>query len=133
MRAMVEKHYLDMAPYASLSLQEVFDVIKSLPFRPDPDEAEVLMRPLYTMSMQGCGGDCDDKSIALASYCRLLNIPYQFVAVRAQGKKVLHHVYLRCYIKNAYMPQGMWIIADPTYRFNLLGRERMRYADHVII
>jgi len=131
MRRMVDKYYKDMAPYASLSLVEIFDLIKNIPYRPDPDTAEVLMRPYFTMNMLGYGGDCDDKSIALASYCRLHSIPYRFVAVRSASKKVLHHVYLQCYITNEY--GSCWINLDPTYNFNRFGRERKKYAQYVII
>lgn len=58
MRSMVEKYYLDMAPYASLSVIQVFNLIKNLPYRPDPVDIETLMRPKYTMTMKGYGGDC---------------------------------------------------------------------------
>lgn len=127
MRRMVDTYYKDMAPYAYLPLNEVFDLIKALPFRPDPPDAETLMRPQYTMNMQGWGGDCDDKAIALASYCKLTGIPWRFVAVRRHDRKFLHHVYCELYIK------GRWISADPTYSFNTLGRDREEYAQKVII
>lgn len=127
MREMVEKYHRDMLPYAHLSLPQVYNLIKSIPFRPDPPDAETLMRPFYTMNGLGTGGDCDDKSIALASYCRLLGIPYRFVAVRRADEKLLHHVYLECYIADR------WVHADPTYRFNRLGRERETYAEYVFM
>lgn len=127
MHRMVETYYRDMLPYAHLSLEQVYDIIKSLPFRPDPETNETLMRPAYTMLMLGTGGDCDDKSIALAAYCRLVGIPYRFIAVRRADQKTLHHVFLECYIRNK------WIHVDPTYRFNTLGREREPYAEYVLI
>lgn len=118
---------MDMAPYGSLSLSDVFDIIKAIPFRPDPITEETLMRPLYTMNMQGSGGDCDDKSIALASYCQLTGIPWRFVAVRRFDRQSLHHVFLECYL------YGRWINADPTYRFNTLGRQREPYVERHVI
>lgn len=127
MHKMVDTYYQDMLPYSHMSLQEVFDYIKSLPFRPDPETEETLMRPAYTMNGQGWGGDCDDKCIALASYCRLMGIPYRFVAVRRADHADLHHVICNVYIN------GEWVHADPTYSFNTLGRERERYAEYVII
>lgn len=127
MHLMVEQYYTDMVPYAHLSLRKVFDIIKRIPFRPDPPDAETLMRPFYTMHSMGTGGDCDDKAIALASYCKLKGIPYRFVAVRRADEKLLHHVYLECYIENR------WVHADPTYRFNSLGREREQYAEYVFM
>jgi transglutaminase-like putative cysteine protease len=132
MRMMVDKFYTDMAPYAAFSLPEVYNLIKSLPYREDPEEAEVLMRPLYTMRMQGYGGDCDDKAIALASYCRLSGIPYRFIAVRDFHRNTLHHVYCQCYITSRVDPTGKWITLDPTYSFCSLGRERKRYAQYAI-
>jgi transglutaminase-like putative cysteine protease len=127
MRAMVEKYHTDMLPYVHLSLPEVFDLIKSVPFQADPVNYETLQRPNYTMTCTGLGGDCDDKSIALASYCRLLGIPCKFVAVRRADHAELHHV--MCYV---YLNR-QWIPADPTYRVNALGRERERYAEYVTI
>jgi hypothetical protein len=58
MRQVVDKYYTDMAPYASCSLIRIFDIIKNLPYRPDPVDVETLMRPAYTMTMRGTGGDC---------------------------------------------------------------------------
>jgi transglutaminase-like putative cysteine protease len=126
MREVVEKYYLDMAPYASLSLIQIFDLIKNLPYRSDPVDVETLMRPAYTMTMRGSGGDCDCKALALAAYARLLSIPYRFIAIRRPGRKNLHHVALELYINNK------WLFADPTYRFNTLGRKRDE-AERVIL
>ena len=126
MYEVVEKFYLDMAPYASMSLPTIFSIIKRLPYRPDPDNLETLMRPLYTMTMQGTGGDCDDKAIALASWARLHSIPFRFLAIRRHGRKTLHHVALELYINKR------WIYCDPTYSFNTLGRHRDE-AERVIL
>lgn len=118
MRAVVERYYSDMTPYISYSLLKIFDIIKSLPYRPDPILTETLMRPSLTMTMRGYGGDCDDKAIALASYARLLRIPYRFVAIRRHGRKSLHHVAVELYTNNE------WLFLDPTYSFNVFGRKR---------
>lgn len=127
MHRMVDQYYMDMAPYASLSLLEIFEVIKSLPYRPDPADAETLMRPRYTMAMQGFGGDCDDKAIALASWARLNRIPYRFVASRRYDRKALHHVYTELCI------YGKWTPYDCTYSINQPGVHREKYAEKVIL
>lgn len=127
MHKMVKLYHSDMAPYAHLNLSEIFHCIKSIPFRPDPETNEVLMRPRYTMNSWGNGGDCDDKAIALASYAYIHKIPYRFIAARRADKKILHHVFCELYISNR------WINADPTYSFNILGRAREQYAETVII
>lgn len=118
MRQVVEKYYMDMAPYASWSHFRVFDKIKSLPYRTDPRLVETIMRPLYTMRSQGCGGDCDCKAVALASWARLHRMPYRFVAIKRPGRKTLHHVAVELYIGDK------WIFADPTYAFNVFGQKR---------
>jgi len=118
MYQVVDLYYKDMAPYASLSLIEIFDRIKNLPYRPDPVNIETLMRPAYTMTNRGSGGDCDCKALALASYAKLHGIPYRFIAIRRPGRNNLHHVALELYVSNR------WLFADPTYSFNVLGRKR---------
>lgn len=127
MHQMVRKYYHDMLPWAGLSLQEIYDVISNIPFRPDPETEEVIMRPRYTMSMRGYGGDCDDFAIALASWAYLNGIPYRFVAVRKPDRNVLHHVYPELYINNR------WVTADATYNINTLGYQREHYVEHVIL
>jgi transglutaminase-like putative cysteine protease len=126
MRQVVERFYLDMAPYASFSLIEIFDKIKNLPFRPDPLCTETLMRPSHTMNMRGTGGDCDDKAIALASWARLFKIPYRFIAIRRPGRKNLHHVAVELYTNNK------WLFCDTTYSFNVIGRKREE-AERVVL
>ena len=126
MRQVVDRYYLDMAPYASLSLIEMFNRVKNLPYRPDPVDIETLMRPSYTMAMSGSGGDCDCKAITLASYAKLHSIPYRFVAIRRPGRKNLHHVALELYVSNR------WLFCDPTYSFNVIGRTREE-AERVVM
>ena len=120
MHLMVNNYYYDMAPWADLSALEIFEVISSLPFNPDPKGKELIKRPFYTMERIGPGGDCDDKSIAVASWAKLNGIPYKFGAVGRKkkffGKIGLSHVYLEVYIL------GSWILFDSTYSFNVLGQ-----------
>lgn len=127
MHKMAHLYKGDMVPYAHYSLMEIFDSIKSIPYRPDPPGKEVLMRPLYTMKMRGYGGDCDDKCIALASWAILNGVPYRFVAAAKPGRKSFHHVFCELYVRE------MWLHADPTYSFNTLGREREPFAQYAII
>jgi transglutaminase-like putative cysteine protease len=127
MYVMVERYHTDMLPYVHLGVWDIFELIKNIPFRNDPVEVETLQRPFYTMSESGPGGDCDDKSIALASWCRCCMIPFRFKVVRRFDMSDLHHVYTEMYYSKK------WIHADPTYSFNSLGREREAYAEYVIM
>ena len=125
MHLMVSKFYRDMAPYATMSLPEIYDKIKKIPFNFDPKSTEVLKRPMFTMQQVGLGGDCDCKSIALASWSVLNGLKYRFLGVgrREKGKKkvLLSHVFPQIYIN------GSWLSADPTYAFNVLGFTRNDY------
>jgi len=136
MYAMVNKWYMDMAPWADLTMFEVFDVIKALPFQPDPKGVELIKRPYYTMNKIGPGGDCDDKAIAAGAWAKLNGYPYRFIGVgrynseiktpfwmklMGQRKILLSHVYLEVYIL------GKWILFDPTYSFNVLGQNLGNY------
>ncbi len=116
----------DMAPYASMSLQELFDFLKNIPFHADPEDMELLQRPWYTINEAGQGGDCDDKMICVGAYCHLRGIPFRFVAV-SRDSAPLHHVLVELYI------QGTWQIFDPTYAFNVLGRPECIYPQRVIL
>lgn len=127
MHAMVRTYWRDMIPWGSHSLPEIFERIKNLPYRPDPETVETLMRPYYTMRGFGWGGDCDDKAIALASWAVINRIPYRFVAVRKAGMPTLHHVFTQLNI------DGKWLSVDPTYSVNILGQERDHYVERVII
>lgn len=119
MHLMVRKFHRDMSPYASLTLQEIYDKIKQIPYRHDPYQVELVKRPMFTMKQIGLGGDCDDKAIALASWAVLNGHAYRFLGVgrKKPGKRkiLLSHVFPQIYIN------GSWLSADPTYAFNVLG------------
>lgn len=117
----------DMAPYASCSLIEIFNLLKSLPFNPDPEDTEFLQRPWYTLNQVGEGGDCDDKAICAGAWATLNGIPFRFVAVSKSKSEDLHHVYTEMYIN------GTWEAFDPTYAFNVLGRPMDAYPQRVIL
>ena len=135
MHEMVRKYHSDMAPWATESIFEFFDTMKSIPYQPDPKNIELIKRPSLTMMQIGPGGDCDDKSIAVASYAVLNLIPYRFLGVgkknphkkyRLFDKVLLTHVFTELYIG------GEWVTFDTTYRFNVLGQAMNKY-DRVVI
>ncbi len=116
----------DMAPYASMTLQELFDLLKSIPFHADPEDMEYLQRPFYTLNQLGRGGDCDDKAICVGAWANLNGIPFRFVAV-SRDETPLHHVLTELYIQN------VWWNFDPTYAFNALGRPDCIYPQRQIL
>lgn len=116
----------DMGIYAASPLHEVFNLLKQIPYMPDPPDTEHLQRPFYTLNNMGAGGDCDDKAIAAGAWANLNRIPFRFVAVSKSPEKDLHHVFTEMYIN------GEWIAFDPTYAFNVLGRP-VAYAKRVVL
>ena len=131
MHWLVENYYMDMAPFATLSHQQIFDKIKRIPFNPDPKNIELLKRPKFTMEQFGPGGDCDDKSICIAAWAKLNNIKWNFVAVgrRKPGKlKIpLTHVFVRLYYPNSALN------VDATYSTNVLGLTGGVHYDREVI
>ncbi len=124
----------DMAAYASYSMQELFDLLKKIPFNADPDDTELLQRPFYTLNQIGKGGDCDDKAICAGAWCHLNRLPFRFLAVSMQPDGQLHHVLTEIYVSTYERPsQGTWIEFDPTYSFNVLGRPLKAYTNRLYL
>lgn len=117
----------DMAGYATWPLSQIFNLLKNIPYRPDPPDEEFLQRPFYTLRSLGQGGDCDDKAIASGAWAALNGIPFRFVAASRFVDKPLHHVYTEMYIGTK------WITFDPTYSFNVLGRSMCEYPQRVLL
>lgn len=98
----------DLDGCKSLSYKEFYTYIKSLPYIPDPKHAERLSRPAFTIDPDYDNSrDCDDKTLALATFCVMADIPYRIV-VMGRGLDP-HHVTLQ--VKD----RGTWIYTDATY------------------
>lgn len=122
MKALVKMYARDMAPYATMSLLQMFDMVKMIPYIPDPKGVETLHRPLFTMKQwyPETGQDCDDKAIAIAAWAELNGIPWDFEIV-ARGQKY-HHVRAMMQIN------GKWWTVDPTYPRNSIFRDAHTYG-----
>lgn len=115
----------DVAPYATMSIQEFYDKVKNIPYRFDLDKngrlVEILQRPLYTLNGRGFGGDCDDKAICMGAWAYLNGLPFRFKAVGKRLNGNLHHVYPEIYMN------GEWLVCDATYNHNTLGYSMYPY------
>ena len=117
----------DMAPYASMSLQELFDLLKNIPFQADPKDTEFLQCPWFTLNQVSIAADCDDHAICVGAWCHLRGIPFRFVAVSRSANIPLHHVLTEMYLN------GNWFEFDPTYAFNVLGRPLLVYPKRLVL
>lgn len=115
MHTIVEGYRDDMLPWASLGPLEIFEIVKKIPYRPDPEPVEFIQRPYYTMSGTGPGGDCDDKAVCIAAWARLNGHPYRFVVVGGPADPEPSHVFAEVELGGRFIPM------DVTYSFGAPG------------
>jgi len=122
MHRLVEDYFLDMTPFISEPVTEVFRLIANIPFLADPEGHELVQRPKFTFQF---GGDCDDKAVAMAAYLKLRGIPYRFraVGVKRPYKRIipLTHVWVEGRIGDS------WVVLDCTYSHNVYGQQTVEY------
>jgi len=127
MHRLVKDYYFDMMPLGTLPINEAFQKIAEIPFRPDPKGHELVQRPLFTLRD---GGDCDDKAICMASYAVINGLKYRFRAVgckNGRNRKIpLTHVWTEVKIYNEGIGVD-WLICDCTYAHNILGQQTVNY------
>ena len=106
----------DVAPFAHHTPQEMFDLLKRVPYNRDPVGREFLQRPYFTLRGESPGGDCDDKAIVAGAYCILHGWPFKFQAMGKFSDKPFHHV------ATDILLNGDWVHFDPTYSHQLFGK-----------
>jgi len=109
----VQKYFQDAAPLAALNVQQIFDYVASIPYIDDSEalnaDDEFLARPARFKELQGL--DCKKKSILIACWAVLNNIPYRFIAVNDttdSGEDGVSHVFCQILLS------GEWISMDAT-------------------
>jgi len=118
----------DLGGLNSMRLRDFFNMVKRIPYRPDPPGKEVIQRPWYTLRSLGTGGDCDDKAVVMGAWAHNHGVPFRFVAVSKSLDRDLHHVYTEFHVA-----KNIWAPVDPTYAFNVLGRPMANYPKRVIL
>lgn len=117
MERLVRTYSKDLGVKAKWNLPRIYDHVRALPFRADPQGAETVSRPALTLQTDFPWRDCDDKAIILGSWCFENKIPFFFRASSKHPSGRLHHVYAVCKIKGKEIP------LDATYPRNKLGIE----------
>lgn len=69
----------------------------------DPNEVETVSTPDYLLANMEAGGDCDDKSVLLATLLEAVGHPARFKAVGFEGG-ALTHVYVETKIGERWIP-----------------------------
>lgn len=111
-----QKYSSDVLFLINKTPQEVFEIIKNLKYKPDPQGIEFLSRPEFSIWRKDLPRDCDDKTLIAVSYFELKNIPYRIII---SGKDIKpHHIYAEFLdsLKNT------WIPFDATYQKNIFGK-----------
>lgn len=120
----------DLGELAKMPLPRFFDLVRKLPYMPDPQNAETLSRPRYLLEKDYAFRDCDDKAILMGAWCYLNGHPFGFYASSVKPSRQLHHVWTVAKIN------GKNVILDPTYRHHKLGelprRERITRIEKLI-
>ena len=68
---LVRQYYIDVKSLEPYNIYEIFDYIsKTIKFKKDPDNIELVLRPKFTMRRRE--GDCDDKTVLFLSWLKRL-------------------------------------------------------------
>jgi len=110
-----EKYMSDCNFLINKTPEQVFEIIKNLKYKPDPQGIEFLSRPELSIWRKDLPRDCDDKTLIAICYFQLKNIPYRIVISGRSTKP--HHIYPEIQdFKNN------WIPFDATYSKNIFGK-----------
>ncbi|HSW65494.1 MAG TPA: hypothetical protein VLH56_19615 [Dissulfurispiraceae bacterium] len=104
---------------ADLSAQDVFDFVRTIPYKRDTRPIEVIARPRYIMDLAKSGIDCKKKAVLLASWATLNGVPWRFIGMSSRPDGQIHHVFPQ--FQDAL---GNWINYDATYSRYSIGQQK---------
>lgn len=119
---LIMTYYTDMNNFKHYSIQDMFNFIKTIRYRPDPPGTELVMRPLRLLEIKA--GDCDDKTIMGCCYFKAKGIKTGFSLVSDTEGKPLHHIF------TIFRQNGKWYDFDATYSHNAF-LERKQWKERV--
>lgn len=91
-----------LVPLTRLSVFEMFDIVRKIPYRRDIHNIEVVARPFKIIHESPCGMDCKKKSILMASFCKENGIPFRLIASSRRRDRRIHHVFPQGKLNGAY-------------------------------
>lgn len=101
----------DVEDYLPLSINQMFDVVRKIPYVPDPKHNEKVARPKYTIRD---GGDCDDKTVLFLAWLKAKGYDGGFSIV--SQKWTFSHIFPFVTIN------GKNIDLDATYEDGVIGK-----------
>jgi len=118
-----QKYHSDVSAFDNYSLNQFFDLVRSLEYRKDPPGIEHISRPAVLLKKDAAFRDCDDKSCLIAAFLIRRNnsfktkndrfkTPWRFVATSNRRSGDLSHVVVEAVIN------GKPRIIDATYPKN---------------
>lgn len=126
-KALVKKYasdldniYLDAdterKPLSALSIVSFFDEVRFIPYRRDPKPMEIVSRPYHILKHKNLGMDCKKKSVLMASYFLLHNIPYRLIGSSRRSDKKIHHIFTQAKVNPDGSPSSQFVNYDATYK-----------------
>jgi hypothetical protein len=120
MRKMVDDYYGDVAPYAFYSLDDFYNMVKSLPYKMENRawNAQILQRPKFSLFRVAPVVACANKAILMGAYFKLQGIPFGFVVSANSKNTPFGHVF------NWANLFGKRVFIDATYPENTIFLEK---------
>ena len=120
----------DMAPFASMSLPQVQELVRNIPYVRDPEGEEAVHRPWITLNGYGIGRDCDDKAVCIGAWAVLQGWSFKFLAAGNGDGKTSPAF---CHVFAVLQVPGMgWTWVDATYDYDRIGTHKPYKNQRVI-
>ena len=111
---------------ADMSVPEMFDFVRKLPYKQDKKPIEVVMRPGYIIRHAPNGIDCKKKAILMGAYFYKRGIPFRFIASSRRKDRKITHVYPQAKLRSR------WVNMDATYPHYRPGQRKRNTKTEVL-
>jgi len=91
-------------PVSALQLSDFFNFVKSLPYKRDGANLEIVARPFIILQrVKNYGRDCKKACVLLGSFFNLNSLKWRIVTVSTRGDKEIHHVFPQLKTNTGYV------------------------------
>ena len=92
-----------LVPLTSLTIEEFFYFVRSIPYRKDISPVEVIARPRHIIRGRMSGLDCKKKAILMGSFLKGKGIKYRLMSSSRKPNGKIHHVFPQVKTSNGYL------------------------------